>query len=442
MNYQNLPQATSIRGDEQLVLIRNGVAYRASFADIRKAEPGADGIYPDHPINYIEMVRSVGQESPTVVLSGNPDILNRIMAMCFPCTIDRNSLVTQLLNGRDVTQTVDGRPANITDPEQPCMVRIGGIYKRYFYDAETDTKHIRYSVYPIRGYKYVRRRYLSMYNGHVTTASSDGKTIMTSVSDVFCTYDMNIEQYHSYAKNLGIHFRAQASQDRNLYAHLFFMVKKTYDCQSVYNGLDLGWSTFWNFDRTNDGGQANCGQLYKTGVLNGLKSHEGQSTVEATDDNGVVINAKPNKWLWREDQLNGPYWIRETGYVKENNVWYEANDINTIANFTPVASPDEWTALLENPITKEGYISEMFEDTNLPIAVEGSSSKGYCDKFSNDTTSDRRIPLSLGGAGLGSARGLSCLHSFIAPSNSHPNHGAALASDDPTDSTPDKTEIV
>ena len=84
----------------------------------------------------------------------------------------------------------------------------------------------------------------------------------------------------------------------------------------------------------------------------------------------------------------------------------------------------------------------MFEDTNLPIAVEGSSSKGYCDNFWNDTQSDRRIPVSLGGAYGGTARGLSCLYSNDAPSHSDPHSGAALASDDPTDSTPDKTEIV
>ena len=84
----------------------------------------------------------------------------------------------------------------------------------------------------------------------------------------------------------------------------------------------------------------------------------------------------------------------------------------------------------------------MFEDTNLPIAVEGSSSKGYCDNLWNDTQSDRRIPVSLGSASDGAARGLSCLGSDSAPSYSYPNGGAALASDDPTDSTPDKTEIV
>ena len=84
----------------------------------------------------------------------------------------------------------------------------------------------------------------------------------------------------------------------------------------------------------------------------------------------------------------------------------------------------------------------MFEDTNLPIAVDGSSSKGYCDNFWNDTQSDRRIPISLGSAYYGTARGLSCLSSSNAPSVSSPGDGAALASDDPTDSTPDKTEIV
>ena len=126
MKVTDLPKISSIKGDEVLMLVKNGVSYQATLDDIRSGEPDAKGLYPDVPINYVEIVRYSGQESTTVVTNGNTSLIDKIWSGVMPCTIDRNGLVTQMLNGNDTTKTVDGLPAVLNDWSQPCMVRYGG----------------------------------------------------------------------------------------------------------------------------------------------------------------------------------------------------------------------------------------------------------------------------------------------------------------------------
>ena len=119
---------TTLTGDEVILLVQNGVTMKATLKDIQMGEPDAKGIYPDVPMNYVEIVRYSAQTSTTVVLNGNLDMVTQIAATAFPCTIDRNSLVTSYLNGNDVRKTADGLPSVLDDWTQPAMVRMGGIW--------------------------------------------------------------------------------------------------------------------------------------------------------------------------------------------------------------------------------------------------------------------------------------------------------------------------
>ena len=87
---------------------------------------------------------------------------------------------------------------------------------------------------------------------------------------------------------------------------------------------------------------------------------------------------------------------------------------------------------------------ENFEDTMFPTQVGGSDSKGLFDYYwlnKTDVTSNF-IPVVVGCASNGSNVGGSALNSSTVVSYSSSNYGSALASDDPTDTTPDGTVVV
>ena len=87
---------------------------------------------------------------------------------------------------------------------------------------------------------------------------------------------------------------------------------------------------------------------------------------------------------------------------------------------------------------------ENFEDTMFPTQVGGSDSKGLFDYYwlNNTDVTSNFIPVVVGSAYDGSAVGVAALGSDGGVSNSYPNVGSALASDDPTDTTPDGTVVV
>ena len=366
MKVTDLPKISSINGDEVIMLVKNGVSYHATLEDIRSGEPDAKGLYPDVPINYVEIVRYSGQESTTVVLNGNTELASRIFANVFPCTIDRNGLVTQMLNGNDTTKTIDGLPAVLNDWSQPCMVRYGGYWTKYFYDASTNTKHFRYSPYKVKGYKYVRRRFLSMYNGTVST--HDSKSMLLSNSGEWCTQNLPITSYHTAAKNMGDIFRVRSVQDRKVYRDMFWLMEKTFNSQSVQqgcNGVSSGW---WaKFSQADDGGASSYAQFYKNGALNSLSGHKAELSI--TVNNGESdATVKAQKWGWIEGWLGGSYWLWEGGALKKGDKWYVAKDINTFTSWDPTS--DQYTYLCD-AVTSNGYILENFKDTIIASQVGG-----------------------------------------------------------------------
>ena len=437
MKVTDLPKISSFNGDEVIMLVRNGVSYRATLEDIRKGEPDAKGLYPDVPINYVEIVRYSGQESTTVVMNGNTELATRIFANVFPCTIDRNGLITQMLNGNDVTKTVDGLPAVLNDWSQPCMVRYGGYWTKYFYDASTNTKHLRYSPYKVRGYKYVRRRFLAMYSGGIE--SHESKDMLTSNAGVWTRESENIMTDHADAKNMGDTFRIRCVQDRKVYRDMFWLMEKTFNSQSVQQGCNgVSWDWWGKFSQAENGGQSEYAQFYKNGITNSVKGHKGE--VSITVNNGESdATVKAQKWGWIEAWLGGPYWLWEGGALKKGDKWYVAKDINSFTSWDPTS--DQYTYLCD-AVTTGGYILENFEDTIIASQVGGTDHTGHCDHYwraEDATGSNVYIPAGSGGAHSGSALGVSVLHSHYVVSDASPHYGSALASDDPTDTTPDGT---
>lgn len=437
MKISDLPKIGKITGTEVLYLVKDGVSYQATLDDIRSGEPDAKGLYPDVPINYVEIVRFSGQESTTVVTNGNTSLIDKIWSGVFPCTINRSGIITQMLNGDDTTKTVDGLPANLTDWAQPCMVRYGGYWTRYYYDASTNTKHFRFSPYKVKGYKYVRRRFLSMFSGSIET--QEGKAMLTSNAGAWTTQSVALSTYHADAKNMGDIFRARAVQDRKVYRDMFWLKELTFNSQSVQEGINGVNSTWWQkFSQAENGGQSSYGQFHKTGITAQVKGHKGE--VSITVNNGESdVTVKAQKWGWIEGWLSGPYWLWESGALKKADKWYVAKDINTFTSFDPTS--DQYQ-LLCDAATTSGYILEDFEDTIIPSSIGGTDHTGHADYYWRNEDAAGRYVYILAGSGSarnGSDLGVSVLGSDIVLANASPRYGSALASDDPSDTIPDGT---
>ena len=435
--FNDYSKATSLLGDETLLVLQNGAVKRASVEELMSASPNNMGVYPDVPLNRVTIKRFVNQDSTQVVTTDNLGMIDKIFSLFFPCLIDRNSRIVAYLNGKDVTKTVDGLPATLDDYTMQAMVRIGGFWMKYEYDAITNTKIEKYSIYKVRGYKYVRRRFFPMYGGVMETQG--GKELLLSNANKWTTQNRNIVAYHTAAKNLGDNFRAIALQDYNIYRKMFFLWKKDYNSQKFYDITGFDWNK-WNATPNPDpeANTNNFCQLYKTGITNSILGMEGKMDAQTfTYADGSTKTFNPYKFLWAEGFLSGPYWIRTTGALKQNHKWYVAKDINTCTSFS---IDDNHEYICDAPKTN-GWIYEDFEDTMFPSALGASDSKGLCDYFwTNETdTTSVFIPLVVGSALNGSYIGCSCLSSGNVVSSAVTDSGSALASDDPTDLIADGT---
>ena len=436
--FTDYPKASLLNGDETLLVAQDGAIKQCSLADIAAAAPNQAGVYPDVPLNRITIKRFAAQESATVVATDNLGMMSRIFALFFPCLIDRNSNIVAYLNGNDTTKTIDGLAATLDDYSMPCMVRLGGYYRKYEYDAVTNTKIEKYSVYPVKGYKYIRRRFFPMFAGEVE--EQGGKKILTSNANKWATQNYNIQQYHEYAKNMGDNFRAIAIQDFNEYRKMFFMWKRSYNCQSFYGITGFDWNK-WSATPNAESGKTGVAQPYINGVTTSIKGMEGQLAEQTfTYKDGTTQKYKPYKFLWAEGFLAGPWWLRCSGALKKADKWYVAKDINTCATWE---ATDDSHQYLCDACTKEGWILENFEDTMFVTQVGGSDTKGLCDYYYRaDSQTTNYIPVVVGGASNGSDVGVSCLTSYSGVSYSYSDNGSALASDDPTDTLTDGTVVV
>lgn len=430
----DMPSVAALQGDELMEIVQNGVSGKCTVADLLNANPNANGVYPDVPLNRVTIKRYVGQTATNITLSDNVGLVKMLSRTAYPVLLDRNSKIIAYLNGSDITKTVDGLPATLDDWTQQVMVRMGGFYTKYEYDATNNIKIFKYSPYKVSGYRYVRRRFLNCYGGTVVTNNST--QYLTSNSGKYTTQSYNIQQYHTFAKNLGSSYRELALQDTEVYRMYFWLMHTTFNSQSVYNGIVGIDYTKWSNTPNAAAGITGFSQFYQTGVTNAIAGHEGQQSQVFTYGDNSTVNINPYKFLWREGMMSGPYWIWNTGYIKKNGIWYKPNDLVNIA-FDVTTNYSEVCAECA-----QGYILEDFEDSMIPTMTGGSDSTGHCDYFWRQDTEAKDVvyaSLCVGSALDGSDDGLSCVDTRDVVSFALAYCGGALASDDPTDTIADGT---
>lgn len=434
--------------DARIEVVQGGVSKQATIEMIAQAAP-VDGLYPDVPINRVTIKRYSGQLSPLYVYEDNTSLMAKILALCKPVLLNRDSLIDTYLSGSNCLKSADGYPANLTNWDKPAMTQIGGFWKKYEYNAATNEKIIKISPYKVKGYKYVRGRFIGMFNGNTVTNSADGtsKTFLCSNYDVYTTQNITLQNAHSYAKNLGTHFRAMADQDLDVYALLFSLFKGTVHTQGIYEGITNVNSTNWAaYNKSADGGASTYGQFHKNGATIELITHEGEVSLSVTDFPNGAITVKPNRFLWRENGLAGPYYLFTSGRLIIDNVVWQVNDLSDIA-FTKT---DDFTQLcslagIAPPSNGWQKILETHEDTLMPSAIGGSATTGMCDQWyglAAPTAGGVYVPSRLGNAYVGADGGLRCLRSLYGPSHAAAAYGVSLASDDPTDTIADGTIAV
>lgn len=431
--------------DARIEVVQSGVSKQASIEMIAQAAP-VDGLYPDVPINRVTIKRYSGQESPLFVYEDNTSLKNKILALCKPVLINRDSLVDTYLSGSNCLKSADGYPANLTAWDKPAMTLIGGFWMKYEYDASTNTKYFKFSPYKVVGYKYVRRRFVGMFNGNTVTNLADGtsKTFLCSNYDVYTTQDISLAKAHTYAKNLGTNFRAMADQDLDVYALLFSLFKGTVHTQGVYEGITNVNGTNWAaYNKSADGGASSYAQFHKNGATIGLTTHEGEVSLPVADFPNGAITVKPNRFLWRENGLAGPYYLFTSGRLIIDNVVWQVNDLSDIA-FTKTDDFTQLCSLAGIAPAANGWqnILETHEDTLMPSAIGGSATTGMCDQWyglTAPTAGGVYVPARLGRADYGADAGLRCLYSCRGPSTALAYCGVSLASDDPTDTIADGT---
>lgn len=431
--------------DARIEVVQGGVSKQATIEMIAQAAP-VDGLYPDVPINRVTIKRFSGQLSPLYVYEDNTSLMTKILALCKPVLINRDSLIDTYLSGSNCLKSADGYPANLTAWDKPAMTLIGGFWMRCEYDASTNTKYFKFSPYKVKGYKYIRRRYVGMFNGNTVTNSADGssKTFLCSNYDVYTTQSISLQNAHSYAKNLGTHFRAMADQDLDVYALLFSLFKGTVHTQGVYEGITNVNSTNWAaYNKSADGGASSYAQFHKNGATIELITHEGEVSLSVTDFPNGAITVKPNRFLWRENGLGGPYFIFMSGRLIIDNVVWQVNDLSNIA-FTKTADFVQLCSLASIAPASDGSqnILETYRDTIMPSAIGGSSTTGMCDAWyglAAPAAGAVYVPARLGNASRASSAGLVYLYSASGPSYSLTDCGVSLASDDPTDTIADGT---
>lgn len=275
MKISEMDPANPLTGSELFEIVQDGQSRKCSVSEIISAAPDANGVYPDVPLNRVTLKRFSGQTSATPVIIDNVGMINHIAATAYPVLIDRNSNIVAYLNGNDILKTSDGLPATLNDWTLQSMLQCGGFYRKYEYNASTNEKIFKFSIHKVRGYKYVRRRFLNLFGGTVET--HDSKQVLLSNAGKWSTQNYNLTQYHQFAKNLGDHFREIATQDREVYRMYFWLIEKTFNSQSVFAGIsNVTWDWWGKFTQAANGGQSSYGQFHKTGETMSISGHKGK----------------------------------------------------------------------------------------------------------------------------------------------------------------------
>lgn len=430
--------------DAKIEVVQGGVSKQASIEMIAAAAP-VDGVYPDVPFNRVTIKKYASQESPLVTIVDNLAVRDRIFEKCYPCILNQQAEVIAKLNGSNQQLTADGGDTTIyRNYLTPWMVHVGGIFFKYEYNATLNIKSYKFSHLPVKGYTYIGSRFLSMFPGSIK--SIDGTTVLSSVPGAWSTQNVNMQTFQTYAKNLGSNYRVMADQDQELYMYLYWLMEGTVNSQALYQGITSapsGWDTFSRSsenDDYGDAGQSTYGQPHKNGETLSIIGHKGEKTIAWGE-----INVKTNKWLWRENELAGPYPRFRSGRLFVDGEIWDCKSLDDIV-FTKVLEKLKLVgALLKPALDGWNQIAEFVEHTNVISGIGGSASTYMCDQaylLASPEAGVVCVPARLGLATKGSSCGLGFLDANNVPGYAHALCGISLAASDPADTRTDGDIII
>ena len=178
-------------------------------------------------------------------------------------------------------------------------------------------------------------------------------------------------------------------------SYIFCAYFKTFDTQSVYRGLDLGYT---------DG---NAGQWSAGTVDNSVKTHLGST--HGTPGS----NTSPYKFLHIENALHGKQWIWGAGWWGNNGKYYMTFDdkkANLACNLA-IANADitgtyatNWSQTYITDIDLYGVPEDTTGATGESTQYTGSSSRGFFDACWSNTGASQVAYLG-GGSDLGARVG-------------------------------------
>lgn len=434
-----------IYGNESFEIVQGGKSKRATLEQVLSAQAYPDGTYPDVSLNRATIKKYASQESPLVTIDDNLAVRDRIFEKCYPCILNQQAEVIAKLNGSNQQLTADGGDTTIyRNYLTPWMVHVGGIFFKYEYNAALNTKSYKLSHLPVKGYTYIGSRFLSMFPGSIK--SIEGTTVLSSVPGAWSTQSVNTQTFQTYAKNLGSNYRVMADQDQELYMYLYWLMEGTVNSQALYPGITSAPSA-WNtisrsseYDDYGDAGQSTYGQPHKNGETLSIIGHKGEKTIAWSG-----INVKTNKWLWRENELAGPYYKFRSGRLFVDGEIWDCKSLDDIVFTKDLDKLKLVGALLKPASNGWNQIAEFVEHTNVISGIGGSASTYMCDQaylLAPPAAGVVYVPARLGYAIFGSYCGLGLLYAGYGLGDASARCGVSLAASDPADTRTDGDIII
>jgi hypothetical protein len=357
---------------------------------------------------------------------------------------DFGNVIEYLPSGSWIGQTLDGSKGQV-------MVEVPSYYYKYSQIGNAMTMMI--SEFPLNGYTFVKKRYISAYEASINRGSG----VLCSIVNDSVDYrggDNTSSWDGTYRSLLGMPVtnmsrtafrnaaRLRGSAQENPYAWncldyslykdicwLFYIEYATMDSQIAFNSPDIygrsrgglgngfttktDWGTYNNYNPI-----ARCGasNFYGNGSGEIVIATVSQDTVFANRYRGIE-NPFGHVWKWTDGvniQVSGGIvkaYISETPANYSDSIYEGYTNVGTIAS-------------------TEGYVKRILDNTKaclLPKEVGGSSSSYWCDYYWGNASPDGLRGLLVGGAATdGVYAGLACSLSNFAPSAANAFVGSRL----------------
>ena len=369
--------------------------------------------------------------SPTLTRIGNLALHKTlpVQSLMRGCLLADDGSVNKYLNASSWTsETRDGSAGQV-------MVELPAHYIKF--RQEGTKRSVRISLYPLNGYTYMPKKYVSAYQARLIDSKLSSCTGGTASSNISRT------DFRTYARNRG---NGMTQWNCMVYGvqktiYWFFCIEyATFNCQASYNaaltsegyrqgGLGDGVSTWdWGAWSTYNG---NC-PIIPCGTTDSLGNSSGVVSYTASG-NGVsktfsvpryrgIENPYADTWEWT-DGVNVE--INPTSGTNLSRVFV----CNDPAKFTD-SSYDGYT-YVGNEARSEAFATKhIFGDGGeiIPSEVGGSATTYMCDYHytSIPSSTTLRGVLFGGDAGSGALCGLGFSGSYCVPSTTYPTFASRL----------------